>query len=146
MPLTAVSGLLRRNDLAGLPMAVSALLQAAGTYPPEVTVNLAGALSYSVRDPRAIPALGRLLKEGTTPVRRAAASGLMFIASPAGTDALVQALDDSDSQVRRYAVTGLADITHQSAWRPRTAGYQEAEGRYLAFWREWARQRESQAP
>jgi hypothetical protein len=141
LQLAAVSVLLYRNDLSGLPLAVHALLQPEGSYSPSATQGLEGALSYWVRDPNAVSALATLLKGGNTPVRRAAASGLMHMAVPAVIDPLVQALDDSDFQVRQCAVTGLADATGQSAWRPNTSGYELIEGEYLSYWKEWARQR-----
>ena len=138
--LNAVAALLRRNDISGLKPAAEALLGPAEDPPSEVTQNLLSGIGL-VKDPNAVPTLATLLKQGRAPVRRAAASALARTASPSAIDALAQALDDGDHQVRYYAVIGLADITGQPSRRPNADDFRDREASYLSYWKEWRRAR-----
>lgn len=57
------------------------------------------------------PAIARLLEEKSIPVRRAAAFALGRLGGPDGAPALVQALDDTDWEVRFHVATALEAIT-----------------------------------
>jgi hypothetical protein len=139
--LGAVAAMLMRNDISGLELAAEALLLPAGGPPSETTQNLLSGISVGVKNPQAVPTLATLLRQGNDPVRRAAASALVHTASPSAIDALAQALDDGDYQVRYYAVVGLADITGQRDRRPNTDDFRNREATYLSYWKEWRRAR-----
>jgi len=139
--LGAVAAMLLRNDISGLQLAAEALLLPAEGPPSETTQNLLSGISVGVKNPLAVPTLATLLRQGNDPVRRAAASALVHTASQSAIDALAQALDDGDYQVRYYAVVGLADITGQRDWRPNTDDFRDREASYLSYWKEWRRAR-----
>lgn len=140
LQLNAVAFLLMRNDISGLQLAAEALLRPSEGPPSSERQNLLSGLG-SVKDPRAVPTLGTLLKQGDDPVRRAAAEALASTASPDGIDALAQALYDPDHQVRYYAVIGLAEITGQKDWRPIADTFRDREAEYLSHWKDWNRGR-----
>lgn len=135
--LSAAAALLGRNDLSAMSLAESALLHTHPAAPEYVLHNLAYAISAAIRDERAVPSLSRLLHAESTETRRAAASGLCNIGSYSAVGPLLTALHDSDSDVRYYAVIGLAEITGQDEWRPLKGEFRSNERKYLNHWLEW---------
>jgi HEAT repeat protein len=74
--LLASAALLERNDISGLSIGESVLTtkpEAASDY---LLHNIAYAISEGIRDPRAVPTLGKLLQLPNVEARRAAASAL----------------------------------------------------------------------
>jgi len=138
----AVSMLLKRGDISGLPAAVDFLLHSSSGRPTE-TENLRIGISIGVKDPGAVPSLATLLKHGDAAARRAAATALGRTASASAINSLAEALNDSDSQVRYYAVVGLAGITGQGGHRPNgnALNFRDREAEYLDYWRDWAKRR-----
>lgn len=139
--LRVAAALLRRNDLTTLGLAEKAL-----TDPPQsVEAGLRSRLAYAIRDgvsdPRAVPALARLLSSNEVLVRRSAAAALRHVGDETVIEPLSKALQDGDREVRYQAVLGLAAATGQSEWGPSLDLFGRDEQRYLAYWREWAKSR-----
>jgi len=124
------------NDIAGLEVVENALLNPAGVS-ENVRLDLAGALS-GLKDPRAIPALGRLVESPNPAVRRYTAMALRQTGSIEALLPLAQLLGDSDVTTRYYAVVGLGEISRQDDWAPAFDEFQQHQERYLTYWRRWA--------
>jgi hypothetical protein len=138
--LRAVAALLRRNDISELGFAENMI-----SHPPpgsnqESIDNLVSALR-GVKDPKAIPTLGRFLVSRNVELRRSSAFALRRIGSDAVVNPLMKALYDNDRDVRYHAVMGLAEITKQYPWAPAREKYDSDERRYLTYWRDWAASR-----
>jgi hypothetical protein len=135
--LSASAALLERNDLSGLQIAADALLSAGTTVPDHILHNMTYALSEGVYDEKAIPTLTRLLTAPDPRVRRASASALRRTRSQKAIPPLLSALEDSDVQVRYYAVVGLAEITGQTERRPNLDDFVADEKPFMNFWTSW---------
>ena len=131
--LAAAAALLRRNDISTLDMVVKSLLEPSQDINDSVRGDVVFALDR-IKDPRAIPALARLLTEGDVQIRRQAAAALRHTGSSEAIGALARALDDSDQQVRYSAVTGLAEITGETQGMPSIEAFNKNESYYLAHW------------
>lgn len=129
--------LVMRGDIGELPAIAHVLLS--GTASPISRHALLYAISEWVRDARAVPVLQKLIDSTQADVRTAAARALWHIADAASTATLVRALQDAHHEVRYYAMRGLADITGQNLWGPSIPEFENDEGRYLQYWREWAK-------
>jgi HEAT repeat protein len=116
------------------------LLQSSAGTGQYLLVNLSVALE-GVKDPKAIPALSRLLNSRYTQTRRSAAYAIRQTGSNDSIKPLTQALYDSDRDVRYQAVMGLTEITKQYSWGPSIDRYHADEQRYLEYWRKWAKER-----
>lgn len=138
--LQAVAALLWQNDVSVMKIAEEALLHPPTNVEKRLLTSLALAVE-GIKDPRAIPNLTRLLSAQDVTTRRSAASALRHTGSPNAIEALIQALDDSDRDVRYNAVIGLAEITGEYEWGPSTDLFQSNEQRYLAHWKEWVKTR-----
>lgn len=136
--LQAVASLLNRNDLSALRAAEEVLLNPPPRTDEYLRTNISVALE-GIKDARAIPTLGHLLKAGDVQTRRGAAAALRHMGTALVTKPLIYALNDSDREVRYQGVIGLAEITGQSEWGPSVDLFQHAEQRYLDHWREWAK-------
>lgn len=136
--LSAAAALLVLNDLVALPIAEDALQERREAVNGAIAHNLRYGIS-EMRSPAAVPALLRLLKSTDHRTRRAAASSLRRSGSAAATTAWFAALDDSDQEVRYYAVTALAELTGEAAWRPDIDTFRKSEAKYLSFWKERAK-------
>jgi HEAT repeat protein len=138
----AIAALLQRGDMAWLGPAASILLSHEQGVDPYLVWRLATAIEASVKDPKAIPTLVRLLHAPEVPVRRAAAAALRNTRDPAAIGPLTEALDDSDRDVRYQGVIGLAEITGaDSQWAPAYDTFLNNQGRYLTYWRDRAKSR-----
>ena len=71
--------------------------------------------------------------------RRAAASALRHTEADSAIASLLQALEDTDQEVRYQAVLGLATITGETEWGPSLDSFAREEQRYLAHWRQWTK-------
>jgi len=129
------SKLIARNDLDGLDLVEKSLLYPAGrsTYLLE---TLAGSLG-GLKDPRAIPALKRLLETNDQRIVKGAAIALRQSGSADALDPLSHLLNNGDEQVRYYAVVGLGEITRQDEWTPTFPEFRQHEDKYLSYWRGW---------
>jgi hypothetical protein len=136
--LLASAALLERNDISGLSIGESVLTTRSEAVPDYLLHNIAYAISEGMRDPRAVPTLGKLLRLPNVETRRAAASALWHTASHAAAPFLATALEDGDFEVRYYAVIGLAEIADQPEWHPNMEVFRAEEGKYLQHWREWS--------
>jgi len=139
--LTAAAALLERNDISGLALAAEALLHGSPGMSEVISHNLAYAIGEGVKDPKAIPALTKLLNSRDPELRRAAASALMRTQSSEAIGPLLAALGDSDFDVRYYSVVGLAEITGQTDWRPNREAFLADQETYLRHWRGWGQNR-----
>jgi hypothetical protein len=138
--LTAAAALLVINDVAAMPIAEEALLRPSVDQQSELLHNLRVGISQGLRDPGAVPALGRLLGADTE-TRRAASSALRRMRNQSVLRVLAIALEDADVSVRHNAVMGFAETTGQTAWGPHMATFQSDQEHYLQHWRDWSRNR-----
>jgi hypothetical protein len=128
--------LVARDDVAGLESVEAALLHPAGLS-SNMILNLAGSLG-GLKDPRAIPALKRLLETNDQHIIKGAAISLRQSGSVDVLEPLSHLLNNSDEQVRYYAVVGLGEITKQDEWTPAFDEFRNHEAKYLSYWRDWA--------
>lgn len=135
--LRIAAALTGRGDITGL-QSVEAALSHPATLSSDMRATLAGSLA-GLSDPRAIPALARLFATGDAETRRGAIIGLRQTGSSGALSALSRGLNDSDLQVRYYAVVGLGEITRQDEWTPAFAEFEHNEAHYLSYWRNWAK-------
>jgi hypothetical protein len=131
-----VAELIARGDLADLPEVGELLLTHALT--DTQAQRMLYVIANKLNDPKAVPTLRQLLRSGSTAARRSAAEGLWHVANSATTPDLVRALQDPDTDVRYYAVRGLADINREPAWGPSVSAFRENEAKYLTYWLDWA--------
>lgn len=136
LKLTAVAGLLRRNETAVMDIAEDHLMHPSGGVYSWVQESLAGSLA-GLRDPATIPSLSRLLHAPGVQTRRSAAYALFDMKAQTAIEPLSTALDDSDQDVRYIAVIGLADLLGVSDWRPLRDEFNENESKYVGYWKKW---------
>ena len=99
---------------------------------------LANSIEGRVKSPAAVSTLATLLESSDVAVRRAAASALSDIATPAVVAPLAKVgLNDSDDDVRYFSVLGLAEATHAQDAPPMET-FKADPSRYESFWRGWA--------
>jgi len=134
--LLIASTLVFRNDLTGLDVTEKALLHP-GSGPDYPFVNMAASLA-GLKDPKAIPALKRLLETHDQHIIKGAVIALRQTGSEDALEPLSRLLNNSDEQVRYYAVVGLGEITKQDEWTPAFPEFREHEAKYLSYWRDWA--------
>lgn len=135
----AISALIRRDDLPALKLAAEIHIEGPVPGVENLTARLGSAIS-GVRDPKAVPLLLPLLNSTDVNIRRGAACALSVIRDNRGVRPLGQALYDPDHEVRYYAVEGLGEITGQNQWTPSIANFDQNEKKFLAHWRDWAKQ------
>jgi hypothetical protein len=136
LQLRIASKLVARNDITGLDLVERALM-----HPAVLSDCLIGNLSGSLgglKDPRAVPALKRLLETGNQNIVKGVAIALRQSGSKDALKPLSYLLDSEDEQVRYYAVVGMGEITKQHEWTPAYPEFHEHEAKYLSHWREWA--------
>jgi len=134
--LRIASRLVSRNDMTGLDI-VETNLRQPGQLPDELHAVLAGSLA-GLNDPKAIPALQRLLKTNDQQIARWAVVALRQTHSADALEPLSQLLTNSDAWVRYHAVVGLGEITGQDEWTPAFDEFRQNEAKYLSHWRDWA--------
>jgi hypothetical protein len=137
--LTAVAALLARGDISEISLAEQVLTQAEAPQEDELRQNLLAAIYEGVNTEQAIPTLRHLLGSSDVKVRRVVVMAMRNTKSISVFPDLSRALNDSDFEVRYYAVVGLAEITGQNEWRPLMDRFRSDEERYLTYWRTWAR-------
>jgi hypothetical protein len=128
--------LLAHNDMTGLDLVERAL-----SHPAALSdywlLNLAGSLG-GLKDPRAVPALKRLLETNNQRIIKGAAIALRQSGSADALEPLSRLLTNNDEQVRYYAVVGMGEITRQDEWAPTFPEFREHEAKYVSYWRDWA--------
>ncbi len=127
----AIAALIERNDLSALVAAQELLMNPPPQTPNYLLNNIASAIARGIRDEGAIPVLNTLLRSRDIATRRAASDALRKTGSTRALSALAKALNDSDSEVRYYAVIGLAEITNQPEWRPLMDDFKAHENKFL---------------
>lgn len=137
----AMAALLAQNDISFLAPAADLMLQPSQSRSVDQNLvdNLAYAIRFGLKDPKAIPTLGALLHAENVLVRRGAASALRNTKDPAAIKPLIKGLEDSDREVRYCAVVGLGDLTGQDEWTPAIDYFYKNEQMFLNHWREWAK-------
>jgi len=138
--LLAAAYLLRRNDIAALPLAAEVLLSPQQSVPYYVRQNLLSGISIGLVNPDAVTFLSRLATLPGLDARRAATLALGHTDSQMALRPLAAALGDEDLLVRYNAVVGLSTITGQWQWRPNLDEFTENETKYMRHWREWSAQ------
>lgn len=123
------------NDVAGLDIVKTALLQPEGLSPIMI-MNLKGSL-LGMKDPNAIPALAMLAKSSDIEIRRNAAAALRQTGSWTAVSPLARLLTVNDMETQYYAVVGLGEITKENEWTPSYAEFQEKRNRYISHWVTW---------
>ena len=136
MHLDVARTLVARNDIAGLESVEAALLHPAGLS-SNMILNLAGSLG-GLKEPKSVPTLKRLIETNNPYIVKGAAIALRQSGSGDAVEPLSRLLNNSDEQVRYYAVVGMGEITRQDEWTPAFPEFREHEGKYLAYWRDWA--------
>jgi HEAT repeat protein len=137
--LTAASTLLLVDDISGINVIESALVSPdASSSQSDSVFNARIALADGIRDRRAIPFLGRLVRQGDTETRRAAALGLGHTGSADAIRGLLGALDDPDFEVKLNAIHGLANIAIMPKESPSWRAFAADPDRYIVYWRHWA--------
>jgi hypothetical protein len=140
--ISALAALLARGNIDYLDQAVSALLSGDQGIDEFLVWRLTSSLEFGVKDPRAIPALGRLLHARRVPARRAATAALRNTQHGNAIKPLSEALYDNDSEVQYQAVIGLAEITSTTGeWAPASDTFLKDPQHYLDHWRDWAKSR-----
>ena len=138
--MQSISALLNRDDIETLESAERTLLNPPAGTEPYLLENMSGALE-GIKDPRAIPALQRLLQSSSTRTRQGAVSALRQMRTMEAVEGLVIALGDNNREVRYEAVIGLAELTGENEWAPATDTFASDEQKYLDHWKEWSRNR-----
>lgn len=138
--MQSISALLNRNDIETLEIAERILLNPPAGTDQYLLDNISAALE-GIKDPRAIPALQRVLRSSNSLTRLGAARSLRQMRVMEGIEGLVIALGDNDREVRYQAVIGLAELTGQNQWAPSIGKFESDEQYYLDHWKEWARTR-----
>ena len=136
--LHAVAALLRRDDTSQLESVEDTLLQPATESVRGSVDDLAESIFLGVRNPKVIPILQRLLRAPDSRVRRGAAQALRNTGSTRAIQGLVEALEDSQRDIRYIGVIGLGEITHQDEWSPAIDNFTQHEASFLSYWRKWA--------
>jgi hypothetical protein len=138
--LQSISALLNRNDIETLAIAERTLLNPPAGTESYLLDNISAALE-GIKDPRAIPALQRLLRSSNSRTRWGAVSALRQMRVMEAVEGLVIALGDTNRDVRYEGVIGLAELTGQNDWAPDTESFASNEQKYLDHWKEWSRNR-----
>ncbi len=138
--MQSISELLNRDDIETLEIAERTLLNPPTGTDPYLLDNISAALER-IKDPRAIPALQRLLRSSSIRTRHGAVSALRQMRTMEAVEGLVIALGDNNREVRYEAVIGLAELTGQNEWAPATGAFASDEQKYLDHWKEWSRNR-----
>lgn len=134
--ISAAAALMRLGDAAPLPLAEGLLLGAgAAPAPGSDAAVLLGAMS-SVREPRAVGSLARLLGSSVPAVRAAAAAALGHTRSEPAIAPLARALDDGDVDVRYAVVVAFSELAGETPID--AAAFRADPERYMSRWREWA--------
>jgi HEAT repeat protein len=132
----AAGALMQRGDGSGLEVVKRLFLPGPQPLPDNLEETIPNAMALGLRDPMFIPDLEELLDSSSKYMRRGVAAALMRTGSPRAINGLGKALGDSDSDVRYYAVVGLAEITAEQRWRPNMDEFKSDEGKYLSYWKE----------
>lgn len=104
-----------RGAIEGLAREHPAILADLIRHQDEVVVTGAVRLAGQISLTNAVPAIGSLLKTAPIGVRKAAVEALVAIRSGAALDALQNALDDDDREVRIAAARGIGTLRYQPA-------------------------------
>lgn len=98
------------------------------------------AIRKTAMSPTALPVLRRLVHSRDVVLRRVAAEALWHSALPDSVPDLIKTLEDSDQEVRFYAVRALSDIVNEPGWGgPSEREFQEHQDEYIRHWRDWAK-------
>jgi hypothetical protein len=132
--------LIRLGDMTELPHIAGLLLS--NTATADQRIWLLYVIGNRVSDRQAIPALKPLLRSGESSLRAAAVEALWHIADPIAVPELAKSLQDTDEQVRFYAVRALSDIANEPGWGgPGESEFREHQDKYLTHWQNWAKGR-----
>ncbi len=138
--MQSISALLNRNDIEMLAIAERTLLNPPAGAEQYLLDNISGALE-GIKDPRAVPALQRLLRSSNSRTRHGAVSALRQMRVMEAVEGLVIALGDNNRDVRYQGVIGLAELNGQNQWAPDIGSFESDEQKYLDHWKEWSRNR-----
>jgi len=136
LQLRIASKLVARNDITGLDVVARALLDPTQSH-SYLLAYLAGSLG-GLKDPRSVPTLKRLVETDNPYIVKGSAIALRQSGSVDALLPLSRLLNNSDEQVRYYAVVGLGEITKQDEWTPAFDEFHSREGYYISYWRQWA--------
>ena len=125
----ALAPLIRAVEITRLPelqFRLRAAIEGLGRAHPQILTDLVGSddetvvtgaarLAGQIALTQGVPGIAALLTHPATGVRRAAVEALVQIKSGAALDALQQALEDSEREVRIAAARGLGSLRYQPA-------------------------------
>jgi hypothetical protein len=130
--------LVSRGDPSALRSSVDLLLSNTLNDAQRETFLLV--IENDVKTSESLPIITHLLESPDPLSRRAAAEALWHMANPSTVPDLARTLQDSDREVRFYAVRALSDIANEPGWDgPSEAELQEHQQKYLAHWQDWAK-------
>jgi hypothetical protein len=139
--ILAAGLLAERNDISALPLLESHLMLSSTLKGQRFEWNVGRSLR-EIKDPKAVPALIRLLKSSDSLTRQEATLALRTIGGDAVLDPLVAGLSDPDQKTRWLSVMGLAETVGRKTGRneryPRFDEFKADEKPHLDHWREWA--------
>lgn len=124
------------GDISQLKDVCDVLLS--GTLASREKSRFAYVIGTWLKNVNATPQIRRLLNSKDQELRSAATQALWHSSDRAAVPDLARMLDDTDRDIRYYAVRGLGDITGQDEWNPSVAEFEAHSEKYLAHWREWA--------
>lgn len=137
--LAAAAALLSMGQITALTVAEAVLLgQGSTSASPAAVHNLRVAIAEGVRDEAAVPALQRLMVSRDASTRLAATKSMARMKQHAAIGPLLNALDDSDFNVRLYAIHGLASISGKTDLLPSADAFRSDEVRFITPLRAWA--------
>jgi HEAT repeat protein len=136
----AIASLVARGDEKALGRAVDLLL-APGMVRSELLAGVRVGIDRGPLSEGAIPDLRKLQSSNNPADRRSAVAAIGRMGSALGIPALVDALSDSDQDVRFAAVNGMARATGERNRTVSRPAFDRRESTYLDYWVDWARQR-----
>jgi HEAT repeat protein len=98
---------------------------------------IALAIANFLKGHEAIPEVKDLLKNGNRELRAAAALALRNIGSNEGVQALLNALDDPDYNVRFNSTLSLTALTEQYQLGALESDFQKKENQIIQAWKKW---------
>lgn len=140
----AASFLASKNDISGLPLLETQLMQSSKLKGAHFDMDLA-MLLRGIKDPKAVPALIRMLKADDPKTREGAVQALRNIGGDSVIDPLVAGLSDPDHKVRWISTMALTEIVETPPAMalpfPGSDQFKLNEQLYLDIWKKWAAER-----
>jgi hypothetical protein len=92
---------------------------------------------YRCSSPRLVALLNPLLGDEDARIREAVAYALRHVADRSSLPYLIEALDDTQEDVRYFVVCALSVVTGENVF-PAKDYFQDKEAEFIRFWKDWA--------